>query len=147
MPALAEEFMGRNVLLVTYDPAQRDAISRTRFRRVVAKAVENGIRQIRYSPMLDPTIVSEIRLGANTSRIVVVEEASLQVAQRAFDYATLMISATTDRVPFGIAYPLPDAVPRLLLIPALTPTPDRPHLNFEDVIHPNVTLAELVVRI
>jgi ATP-dependent DNA helicase RecQ len=149
MPALAEELMGRNVLLITYEPAptRRDATARRLFRRVVAKAIDNGIRQILYSRRLDPTVVTEIRLGVGASQIVVVEEVDLQVAHRALDYPTLVISAVTDHIPVGMAYPPPDAVTRLLLIPAHTPTPDRPHLDFEDVIHPNVPLVDLVRRI
>ena len=149
MPALTEELMGRNVLLITYDPilSRRDATAQRLFRRVAAKAVDNGIKQILYSRKLGPTIVTEIRLGVGTSQIVVIEEVDLRVAHRAFDYPTLMIAATGDRIPVGMAYPPPDAVTRLLLIPTHTPTPDRPHLDFEDVIHPNVPLVDLVRRI
>lgn len=149
MPALTEELMHRDVLLITYDPilTRRDATARRLFRRMVAKAIDNGIKQLLYSRGLDPSIVTEIRLGVGTSQIVVVEEVDLHVAHRALDYPTLMIAAVADRIPVGIAYPPPDAVTRLLLIPTHTPTPDRPHLDFEDVIHPNVPLVDLVRRI
>jgi superfamily II DNA/RNA helicase len=150
MPALTEEIMGRKVLLITYDPAltRGDTIARNLFRRVVAKAIDNGIRQIRYSQRLDPEIIAEIRSGVGTSQIVVVEQVDLQMPQRAVDYPTLMIAAATDRIPFGMVYPSsPDAMARLLLIPNHTPTTDRPHLTFEDVIHPNIPLADLVKRI
>jgi ATP-dependent DNA helicase RecQ len=149
MPALTEELMGRNVLLITYDPTltRRDATARRRFRRAVATAVDNGIKQVRYSRRLEPRIATEIRLGVGTSQIVVVEEEDLEVPQRALDYPTLMIAAVADRIPVGMAYPPNEAVARLLLIPAHTPTPDRPHLNFEDVIFPNIPLVDLVRRI
>jgi superfamily II DNA/RNA helicase len=149
MQALTHELMERNVLLITYEATltRRDATARRLFRRVVTKAIENGIKLIRYSVRLDDTIITEIRSGVVSTKIVVVEEVDVQAPQRILEYPTLVIAAVGDRIPVGIAYPATDGVPRLLLLPTHTPTPDRPHLDFEDVIHPNVPLVDLVRRI
>lgn len=149
MPALREEFFGREILLVTYDPALRRQQSAgvSRFRRMVGAAVTNGIRQVLYSRALDPSTIEEIRIGVGHSPLVVLEEADLQVSRRALDYPTLLIAAVGDPMSKALIYPPADAVPRVIVAPAGTPTPDRPHLSLEDVLQPNVGLEELVRRI
>lgn len=149
MPALEEQFFGRKILLVTYEPALRrqQFAGISRFRRIVNAAVSNGIRQILYSRALDPSMIEEIRLGVGISPLVVLEEVDLRASRRALDYPTLLITAVGDPVAKPLIYPPAEAVSRIVIAPAGTPTPDRPHLNLEDVLQPNVELNELVRRI
>ena len=149
MPALEQEFLGRSVLLVTYDPSpsRQDSTGLGRFRRVVTKAIENGIRQIYYSSRLDASTIREVRLGVGTSPLVALDEIDLNSARRSLDYPTLLVAAVGDSLPAGLIYPSAEAVPRVVVVPIHTPTPDRPHLNLEDVLHPDIALEELVRRI
>lgn len=149
MPALHEQFFGRETLLVTYDPALRRQQSAgvSRFRRIVDAAVANGIRQVLYSRALDPSTIAEVTVGVGHSPLVVLEETDLQVSRRALDYPTLLIAAVGDPISTSLIYPPPEAVSRVVVAPAGTPAPDRPHLTLEDVLQPNVGLEELVRRI
>lgn len=146
MPALGEKFLDRNVLLVTYDPSpsRQAATGLGRFRRLVTKVIDNGIRQIFYSRRLDASTIREVQSGVGNSPLVALEEIDLRIARRSLDYPTLLLAAVGDPIPAGLIYPSPEAVPRVVVVPIQTPTPDRPHLNIEDVLHPNIALEELV---
>ncbi|MGA5537817.1 protein DpdF [Mycolicibacterium nivoides] len=149
MPSLAEQLMNRNLLLVTYDPAAtRHPHYRTNFRRLVAKAINNGIKQIQFSEHLDTLIANEIRRGVGTSQLVVLTPINLQIPRRALDYPSVIIAADSDSVlSTSLTYPPANAMTRLLVVPTGTPTADRPHLTLEDVIQPNAPIADFVRRL
>jgi len=149
MPSLTEALMNRNLMLVTYDPvATRQPHYRTNFRRLIAKAVSNGIKQIQLSERLDAVVANEIRRGVGKSQLVVVEQINLQRPRRALDYPSIIIAADSDGVlPTSLTYPSANAMARLLVAPTGTPTADRPHLTLEDVIHPNASLSDLLRRL
>ncbi|MFI5509105.1 protein DpdF [Mycobacterium sp. NPDC051804] len=149
MPSLTELLMDRNIMLVTYDPVSvRQALYRTNFRRFVAKAVSNGIKQIQFSERLNELVISEIRRGVGHSELVIVEPNDLQRPRRALDYPTIVVVSDSDGVlPPSLIYPPPHAMTRLLVVPSGTPAADRPHLTLEDVVQPNASLADLVRRL
>ncbi|MCX8557522.1 protein DpdF [Mycolicibacterium mucogenicum] len=149
MPSLIEALMNRNLLLVTYDPAAtRQSHYRANFRRLVAKATANGIKQIQVSERLDKLVDNEVRRGIGHSQLILVDSINLQRPRRALDYPSIIIAADSDGVlPTSLTYPPANAITRILVVPTGTPTADRPHLTLEDVIHPNASLSDLVRRL